>query len=181
MESVDPGKSAATNRPTRARLRGYPSNRWPRWFNPTPLDLQPTPLAPFPQSLRLTADGDVTAVPLPGHSPGHVGVIVEDGNHTVFLAGDSSYTQELMHSASRSERSERARVPLYRSLSLPRLTATATGVQPISHRPSVRERTELDSMSSIGPFLTNRSHSACADGRLPRAVLSDQCLVDPSY
>ena len=80
----------------RGRLRGYPSNRWPNWFNPTPLDLQPTPLAPFPRSLRLTQAGDVTAVALPGHSPGHVGVIVDDGDHTVFLAGDSSYTQELM-------------------------------------------------------------------------------------
>lgn len=66
------------------------------WFDPTPLDLPPTPLGPFPQSLPLTADGDVTVVPLPGHSPGHVGVLVEDGNHTVLLAGDSSYTQELM-------------------------------------------------------------------------------------
>ena len=55
-----------------------------------------TPFGPFPRSLRLTDAGDVTLVPLPGHTPGQVGVLVADGDHTVFLAGDSSYTQDLM-------------------------------------------------------------------------------------
>jgi N-acyl homoserine lactone hydrolase len=80
----------------RGRLRGYPNNRLPNWFDPTPLDLESTPLGPFPQSLRLTTAGDVSVVPLHGHTPGQVGVLVEDRDHTVFLAGDSSYTQELM-------------------------------------------------------------------------------------
>jgi N-acyl homoserine lactone hydrolase len=35
-------------------------------------------------------------VPLPGHTPGQIGVLIDEGGHTVFLAGDSSYTQELM-------------------------------------------------------------------------------------
>jgi glyoxylase-like metal-dependent hydrolase (beta-lactamase superfamily II) len=78
------------------RLRGYPNNRWPGWFDPTPLDLEPTPLGPFSHSLRLTKAGDVSVVPLPGHTPGQVGVLVEDGDHTVLLAGDSAYTQALM-------------------------------------------------------------------------------------
>jgi glyoxylase-like metal-dependent hydrolase (beta-lactamase superfamily II) len=80
----------------RGRIRGYPSNRWPSWFDPTLLELEPAPLGPFPQSLRLTKAGDVTVVPLPGHSPGHVGVLVDEGEQTVFIAGDSSYTQDLM-------------------------------------------------------------------------------------
>ena len=80
----------------RGLLRGYPNNRWPTWFDPTPLDLEPEPYGPFPQSVRLTRAGDVTVVPAPGHSPGHVGVVVEDGDHSVFLAGDSSYTQDLL-------------------------------------------------------------------------------------
>lgn len=80
----------------RGRLRGYPSNRWPSWFDPTLLELQPTPLGPFPQSLRLTTAGDVSVVPLHGHTPGQVGVLIEEGGHSVLLAGDSSYTQELM-------------------------------------------------------------------------------------
>ena len=80
----------------RGLLRGYPNNRWPSSFHPTPLSLESEPYGPFPQSLRLTRAGDVTVVPLPGHSPGHVGVLVEDGDHSVFLAGDSSYTQDLL-------------------------------------------------------------------------------------
>jgi N-acyl homoserine lactone hydrolase len=81
----------------RGRLRGYVANkRWPSWFEPTVLDLEPEPFGPFPESLRLTGAGDVTLVPLPGHTPGQIGVLVEDGDHTVLLAGDSSYTQDLM-------------------------------------------------------------------------------------
>jgi N-acyl homoserine lactone hydrolase len=34
------------------------------------------PYGPFPQSYRLTEAGDVLLVPLPGHTPGHLGVIV---------------------------------------------------------------------------------------------------------
>ena len=81
----------------RGRVRGYVANKhWPAWFNPTVLELEREPLGPFPQSLRLTEAGDVTLVPVPGHTPGQIGVLVDEGDHTVFLAGDSSYTQELM-------------------------------------------------------------------------------------
>jgi N-acyl homoserine lactone hydrolase len=81
----------------RGRLRGYVANtHWPSWFTPTALELTPEPYGPFPQSLRLTEAGDVTLVPVPGHTPGQIGVLLEQGDHTVFIAGDSSYTQDLM-------------------------------------------------------------------------------------
>ena len=80
----------------RGRVRGYPNRRWPASFDPTPLDLPSEPYGPFPQSLRLTDAGDVVLVPLPGHSPGHIGVLVAEDDHTVLLAADSSYTQDLM-------------------------------------------------------------------------------------
>jgi glyoxylase-like metal-dependent hydrolase (beta-lactamase superfamily II) len=81
----------------RGRLRGYVANtHWPAWFRPTLLELGPEPLGPFPQSLRLTEAGDVTLVPVPGHTPGQIGVLVDEGDQSVFLAGDSSYTQDLM-------------------------------------------------------------------------------------
>lgn len=80
----------------RGRLRGYPNNRLPRWFDPTVLDLSPAPYGPFPQSLTLTKAGDVTVIPVHGHTTGQIAVIVEEGDHAVFLAGDSSYTQDLM-------------------------------------------------------------------------------------
>ncbi len=77
----------------RGRLRGYPNKRWPHWFDPTVVDLTPQPFGPFPQRpTRAT----VTIVPLHGHTPGQIGVIVEEGEHAVLLVGDSSYTQDLM-------------------------------------------------------------------------------------
>lgn len=78
------------------QVRGYPNTRWPAWFDPTPVDLEPQPFGPFPQSKRLTKAGDVTLVPLPGHSPGQLGILIEDHEHTVLIAGDSSYTQDLL-------------------------------------------------------------------------------------
>jgi N-acyl homoserine lactone hydrolase len=78
------------------RLRGYPNNRWPSWFAPTPVDLDPAPYGPFPQSRTLTKAGDVTIVPLPGHTPSQIGVLVQEADHAVLLAGDTSYTQDLM-------------------------------------------------------------------------------------
>jgi N-acyl homoserine lactone hydrolase len=81
----------------RGRLRGYVANKhWPAWFRPTMVELDHETFGPFPQSVRLTEAGDVTLVPLPGHTPGQIGVVVDEGDHSVFLAGDSSYTQELM-------------------------------------------------------------------------------------
>jgi N-acyl homoserine lactone hydrolase len=80
----------------RGRLRGYVNKPWPEWFDPTLVELPAVPFGPFPASLPLTAAGDVTLVPAPGHSLGQVAVVVEDGDHSVFLAGDSSYTQDAM-------------------------------------------------------------------------------------
>ena len=46
--------------------------------------------------MALTEARDITLVPVPGHSPGQLAVVVEDGDHAVFLAGDSSYTQDAL-------------------------------------------------------------------------------------
>jgi glyoxylase-like metal-dependent hydrolase (beta-lactamase superfamily II) len=78
------------------RLRGYPNARWPSWFDPTPVDFASETLGPFPHTVRLTRAGDVTLVSLPGHSPGHMGVLIDEGERSVLLAGDSSYTEELL-------------------------------------------------------------------------------------
>ncbi|HEX8996130.1 MAG TPA: N-acyl homoserine lactonase family protein [Ktedonobacterales bacterium] len=78
------------------RIEGYPNNRWPDWFAPRLLDFADRPYGPFAQSLPLTEAGDVKLVPTPGHTRGHLSVVVEDGDHAVFLAGDTSYTQSLL-------------------------------------------------------------------------------------
>ncbi len=76
------------------RLLGYPSRHLPAWFRPQYLSWDNGPLGPFPKSQALTEDGRVVAVPTPGHSPGHLSVIVRTDELHYFLAGDTSYTQQ---------------------------------------------------------------------------------------
>jgi N-acyl homoserine lactone hydrolase len=78
------------------RVRGYLPNRWPSWFDPTPLELAPEAFGPFAASKRLTEAGDVLAVATPGHTANHLSVIVEQDGTTFFLAGDTSYDERLM-------------------------------------------------------------------------------------
>ncbi len=77
---------------------GYLPNRWPKWFDPEPLVWQPSPYGPFEHSARITKAGDVVAVPTPGHTAGHLSVIVSDGDQQIMLAGDASYLERTMSS-----------------------------------------------------------------------------------
>lgn len=81
---------------TMGKLRGYLPHRLPGWFDPTPVEFDDRPLGPFPRSVALTGAGDVSLVATPGHTPGHMSVAVESAERLVLLAGDTSYTQELM-------------------------------------------------------------------------------------
>jgi glyoxylase-like metal-dependent hydrolase (beta-lactamase superfamily II) len=74
------------------KLRGYLPHRWPAGFDPTLVDFEGA-LGPFPDSLPLTEAGDVHLVSTPGHTAGHLSVVVRDDDHDLFLAGDTSYTQ----------------------------------------------------------------------------------------
>jgi N-acyl homoserine lactone hydrolase len=78
------------------RLRGYLPHRWPSWFDPRPLNLAAEPFGPFTMSRRLTEAGDVVAIATPGHTADHISVAVQDGDTSYFLAGDTSYNQNLM-------------------------------------------------------------------------------------
>ena len=77
-------------------MRGYLPNRWPSWFDPVPLDLAAKSFGPFVASKRLTKAGDVVAVATPGHTADHISILVRDDHTTYFLAGDTSYNEELM-------------------------------------------------------------------------------------
>lgn len=79
------------------QLRGYLPHRWPAWLKPHLVTFPDGPCGAFAASHQLTAAGDIRLVPTPGHSTGHLSVIVEEpGGPDLFLAGDTSYTEELM-------------------------------------------------------------------------------------
>jgi glyoxylase-like metal-dependent hydrolase (beta-lactamase superfamily II) len=81
-------------RGTLGKVRGFLPHRWPSWFSPKLIELEPAAYGPFPGSLRL-ADR-IFLVDTAGHTPGHISVVVEEEHHAVMLAGDASYTEQLM-------------------------------------------------------------------------------------
>ncbi len=78
------------------RLNGYLPHRWPAWFAPRLVDFAPEPIGPFPASIPLTQSGDVRLVATPGHTAGHLSVVVQADDRAFFIAGDTSYTEQLM-------------------------------------------------------------------------------------
>lgn len=71
---------------------------WPVWFAPRLVAHTDSPVGPFPRSKTLTQAGDVLLVPTLGHSAGHQSVIVRDGEYTLFLAGDTSFSDAQLQS-----------------------------------------------------------------------------------
>lgn len=77
------------------KLKGYLPHRWPKWWQPDLLRFQDRPVGPFQQSAAVTSDEEILVIPTPGHTPAHVSVLVQ-GSPSIFLAGDTSYTQSLL-------------------------------------------------------------------------------------
>lgn len=77
-------------------LQGYLPHRWPDWFSPKSIQFEPRAYGSFEESCAVTEAGDVVIVPTPGHTPNHVSVIVKAEGVSYFLAGDTSYSEELL-------------------------------------------------------------------------------------
>lgn len=72
----------------RGRLRGYVPQHWPRGVVPRLLDPGPPALGPFAGTYDVAGDGTLLVVPTPGHTPGHLSLLVRDGSQQCLLAGD---------------------------------------------------------------------------------------------
>lgn len=77
----------------KGKLNGYLPHRWPTWFAPRLIDFPEQSFSTFPQSMALTAAGDVQLVGTAGHTVGHLSVILQEGAKQLFFAGDTSYTE----------------------------------------------------------------------------------------
>lgn len=69
----------------RGRLRGYLPQYWPAEVTPRLVDFDGPRVGPFPGSCPLTSDGALVLVPTPGHTPGHMSLLV---GGAYLLAGD---------------------------------------------------------------------------------------------
>ncbi|MHB1528738.1 MAG: N-acyl homoserine lactonase family protein [Acidiferrobacteraceae bacterium] len=78
------------------KMRGYLPHRWPTRCDLETIAFTPTPDGPFSGVCVLTRTGDVSIVPTPGHTPGHVSVLVKDEGITYLLAGDASYHEQAL-------------------------------------------------------------------------------------
>lgn len=80
----------------RGMLQGYLPNRWPEWFEPKSIPFERKAFGPFEESFEATRSGDIAIVRTPGHTLHHLSVFVEISGIFYFLAGDTSYTEELL-------------------------------------------------------------------------------------
>jgi N-acyl homoserine lactone hydrolase len=77
------------------RLRGYLPLAWPSGGPVVLAGPRVAPGQPFAWSHDLAGDGALTVVPTPGHTPGHVALVVRDGERTLLLLGDAPRTAEI--------------------------------------------------------------------------------------
>lgn len=77
----------------RGQLRGYIPHRWPAGVRPRTVDFNGPGVGPFPSSYDLVGDESLILVPLPGHTPGHLGMLVRGGGVNALLAGDAAHTR----------------------------------------------------------------------------------------
>jgi len=77
------------------RLNGYLPHRWPKWWQPEPLQFRDRAIGQFSQSAAISANEEILVVPTPGHTRAHVSVLVQ-GSPAILLAGDTSYSQSLL-------------------------------------------------------------------------------------
>lgn len=77
---------------------GYLNRHYPDWLAPRTVEFEGDPWEGFEASVPLTADGAVRLVPTPGHTKGHLSVVVERSDHLVLLIGDAAYSQQALFS-----------------------------------------------------------------------------------
>ena len=75
------------------RVRGYLPQHWPAGLVPRFADLSGPPVGPFRASQDLALDGSLLVVPTPGHTAGHLGLLVT-GARTWLCAGDLAHTPD---------------------------------------------------------------------------------------
>jgi N-acyl homoserine lactone hydrolase len=76
----------------RGRIRGYVPQHWPKGLTPRLVDLDGPSVGPFASSYDVAGDGTLMLVGVPGHTPGHIALLVRAAGEASLLAGDFVHT-----------------------------------------------------------------------------------------
>jgi N-acyl homoserine lactone hydrolase len=74
------------------RVRGYLPQHWPRDVVPTLVDFSGPSLGPFSGTHDVLDDGRLLLVPTPGHTAGHVSLLLRGAERSCLLVGDLAHT-----------------------------------------------------------------------------------------
>jgi N-acyl homoserine lactone hydrolase len=130
------------------QLRGYLPQHWTDWFTPEMIGFRNTGYGPFSEMMPLTSDGQIVIVPTPGHTNGHVSVIAQSEYGNVMLAGDTSYTQDLLLQQQPDGVSPDAQLQLQTQQKILSLSEQDPLIYLPSHDPEAARR--LDEQEAIG-------------------------------
>ena len=76
------------------RLRGYLPQYWPSSARVRLVDFGEPPVGPFAGTHDVAGDGSLVLVPTPGHTRGHVSLLVRDRSRSFLLGGDAAETAD---------------------------------------------------------------------------------------
>jgi N-acyl homoserine lactone hydrolase len=76
---------------------GYLKKNLPEWFQPEVFEFTNGRQDIFTSSKKLSADGSIVAVPMPGHSIGHTAYIVKSGNCRYIFSGDTTFNTQTLN------------------------------------------------------------------------------------
>ncbi|KAI8900975.1 beta-lactamase-like protein [Globomyces pollinis-pini] len=135
---------------------GSSSAALPDGFEPILIDFDKSKVGEFSESINLTNDGKVKAIALYGHTPGHIGVMVEDDGHYWLVAGDATFTMyqsktcEVCAPTSNWEQAKETQATIFRQLcSYPTALLPAHDFEVItrlSKMPTVLTKVEMDAI-----------------------------------
>ena len=76
----------------RGLIRGYLPQHWPAGLEPKLVNFVGGAVGPFARTFDVMGDGSLLLVPTPGHTPGHVSLLLRSPRRSWLLAGDMAHT-----------------------------------------------------------------------------------------
>ena len=130
-------------------VNGYLNGHYPPWLDPRRVEFDGDSWEVFEATVPLTSDGAVRLLPTPGHTKGHLSVVVERPDHLILLTGDAAYSEAALHDGTVDGVAQDARAHRRSTALLRELCARREVVVAPSHDPETPHRLNA-SAASVG-------------------------------